>query len=129
MACGRRSIGGSYVRLPRSRGGATVAIPVEVKPEIRESRQLEAFMMGAALDTMVRAVIPNNLSGDVRDDLRQELELAALEGDFDLSDLAVMVPFYLRKIYRLSANRFKFVSLSSIIPGTKNLTYADTLIG
>jgi len=103
--------------------------PVAVSPELRQARQLEALMIGAALSTMVNAVVPSYLSADVKDDLRQEMTLAALEGDFDLSDLARMVPYYQRRIYRLSANRFKFVSLSSVIPGTTNLTYADTLVG
>lgn len=86
-------------------------------------------MMDAALLEMIIGAIPKTLPDDLRADIAQEMALAALDGEFDLSEVAKHVSFYRRKIYRLSANRFKFVSLSSPIPGTTKLTYADTLVG
>ena len=85
--------------------------------------------MDAALMEMILRAIPKSLPDDLRADIAQEMAVGALDGDFDLSDLGKYVAFYRRKIYRLSANRFKFISIDSVIPGTTKLTYADTLVG
>jgi hypothetical protein len=92
-----------------------------------KARQEEARKMDTGLLDIINRVLPYSLPN--REDVAQELALGAISGEFDLSDLPRMVPFYRRKINRLSANPFRFVSISQPIPDTNGLTIADTLAG
>ena len=77
------------------------------------------------LDLITRE-LPGHLPSEARDDARQEIALAVLEGrNLDR-----------RAVRRISAaalgmtqNRFRYVSLDAPIQGTDGLTRAELLIG
>lgn len=95
---------------------------------IRQLRAFKAQLEGAELyEAIARAVA--SLPPDVREEVTQEMAVAALQGEIDLSDIASMVAFYRRKVMRQMGDRYKFVSLDQPIPGTERLTYAAQLAG
>jgi len=98
-------------------------------PAIRQARQQQAALLDASLLDLISAALPDYLPFDVREDVMQETAVAALDGEFDLSEMARMVPYYRRRINRLSSDRFRFVSLSQPIPYSNGLTYADVIAG
>lgn len=97
--------------------------------KIREGRTVEALALGDNLLETIRRNLPKGWQSDLREDIAQEMALAALDGEFDLSELPRVVHVYRRKINRLSANKFKFVSIDQIIPNTNGLTIGETLAG
>ncbi|MEN3335656.1 MAG: hypothetical protein V7641_5021 [Blastocatellia bacterium] len=103
--------------------------PVPAPANIRRARQSAARSHGAALLDVVAGALPRNLPADLREDVAQEMALAALAGDFDLSDLARMVPYYQRQMSKLRVTDFSVVSLDAVIAGAGHLTYGETLAG
>jgi hypothetical protein len=95
---------------------------------IKEVRRFEARQQGEQLVEAIRRAV-SGVPADLREDVMQEMFLAALDGELDLSNIESAVHFYRKRINRLSANRFKFVSLDQPIAGTKGLTYAERLAG
>jgi hypothetical protein len=100
-----------------------------IAPETKAERRQRAGQMGDELLELIRSKVPYYLRYEIREDVIQELIVAVLSGEVDLSELPKVIPFYARRIYRLSANRFNSVPLDTIIPGTERLTYADLLAG
>jgi len=95
----------------------------------RETRQQQARQLDAALLDLIRAALPAGLPADLREEVMQETAVAALGGEFDLSEMARLVKHCRRKINRLNADRFRFVSLSQPIPNSNGLTYSDVIAG
>jgi hypothetical protein len=81
------------------------------------------------LPALIEEKLPRNLPVEIREELHQELVLAALAGEFELSELDQMIINYRRKVYRESLTGFAYVSLDAVIPHTEGLTYGDTLAG
>jgi hypothetical protein len=103
--------------------------PLLHKIPIRARRRLLALLRWKELLEEIKRAMSTSLPPDVREEVTQELALAALDGELDLSNIKSAVPFYRRKVSRQMADRFKFVSLDQIILGTDRLTYADRLAG
>ena len=78
---------------------------------------------------LISARVPKELPPEVREEMIQELAVAALTGEFELSQLDEMVTRFRRKVYRESLTGFAYVSLDAGIPNTEGLTLADTLVG
>jgi transposase-like protein len=93
----------------------------------RRRRYLASLRWEEAFEVIRHALA--NVPPDLREEIMQEMMLAALDGRFDLSDIKSMIPFYRRKVMRQTADRFRFVSLDQPIPNTEGLTYADALAG
>jgi len=100
-----------------------------IAPHIRQARQQRAAQLNASLLDLISAALPDYLPFDLRQDVMQETAVAALDGEFDLSEMARMVPYYRRRINRLSSDRFRFVSLSQPMPNTNGVTYGDVIAG
>jgi hypothetical protein len=81
------------------------------------------------LPSLIEEKLPKNLPLEIREELQQELVMAALAGEFELSELDAAVALYRRKVNRESLTGFAYVSLDAVIPQTNGLTYADTLAG
>jgi hypothetical protein len=81
------------------------------------------------LPALIEQKLPKNLPLEIREELQQELVMAALAGEFDLSELDQAITTYRRKVNRESLTGFGYVSLDAVIPQTNGLTYADTLAG
>jgi ribosomal protein L37AE/L43A len=103
--------------------------PINATPEVREARRQQAAQLDAGLLDMIKAALPGNVPLDLREDVIQESALAALSGDFDLSELGRMVSHCRRRVHRMSENGFQLVSLDQPIPNTNGLTYGDTIAG
>jgi hypothetical protein len=78
---------------------------------------------------VVDKAIPKNLPYDVKEDVRQELLVGALHGDFDVRDIKQVVPLYTRKINNLSANKFAHVFLDHPAPGFESGKLMRDVIG
>jgi transposase-like protein len=79
---------------------------------------------------MLRAVseaVPHNIPHDRRADICQELVLALLIGDIEISDLPVAVWKMFHKVYALHPTTYGPLSLDAPIPGTDGLLLIDTL--
>lgn len=100
--------------------------PLHKIPIRARRRLLASLRWEETLDAIQRAV-PTGLPPDVREEVIQEMALAALEGEIKLGDIARAVAFYRRKVSRQMADRFKFVSIDQ--PDADGLTYADRLAG
>ncbi|HKQ06810.1 MAG TPA: hypothetical protein VJ464_16870 [Blastocatellia bacterium] len=90
--------------------------------------QFEARLAGDELLPMIERAV-SRVADELREEVAQEMAIAALSGELSLSDIKSAVPFYRRKVSRQMADRFKFVSLDAVIPGQDGLTYADRLAG
>jgi hypothetical protein len=77
------------------------------------------------LDAITR-MLPRYLSPEAREDARQSLALAVLEG---VRLTARDVRREASRAVGIAQNRFKFLSLDAPTPGTERLTWADTLVG
>jgi hypothetical protein len=78
---------------------------------------------------VIKAALPSYIPADVREDVTQESALAALSGEFDLSELALIISHCRRRINRLTSGRCKFISLDAPIPGVERVTYTEALAG
>lgn len=110
-------------------GRGSKSAPLATGTTIRQARKQEAAQLDAKLLDAIREALPGSLPRDLRDDITQEMAVAALDGALDLADLKNQVATYRRRINQLSANRWQFVSLSQPIPGTNGLTYGETIAG
>jgi transposase-like protein len=95
----------------------------------RQQRQHQAQLQCEQLPALIEEKLPKNLPLEIREELQQELVVAALAGDFELSELDAAVARFRRKVNRESLTGFGYVSLDAVIPQTNGLTYADTLAG
>jgi hypothetical protein len=85
---------------------------------IRQRRRRAARRQGARLLDQVRAVVPSNLPEDLREDVIQELALAALRGQVEPLAMSTAVPQALRRVRSLMAKPFNHVYLDHPLPGT-----------
>lgn len=99
--------------------------PPEQRPEYRRW----ARRLGDSLLDLIRGNVPEGLPPDIREEVTQEIALAALLGELDLSDLPAAGVCFRRKVYARQMTRWRFVPLDAPIPGTRGLTYADALPG
>jgi transposase-like protein len=95
----------------------------------QQQRQHEIRQQAEQLPALIEQKLPKNLPVEIREELQQELVLAALAGEFELSELDQVIINYRRKVYRQSLTGFAYVSLDAVIPHTEGLTYGDTLAG
>jgi transposase-like protein len=95
----------------------------------QRQRQHEVSKQAEQLPSLIEQKLPKNLPLEIREELQQELVMAALAGDFELSELDAAVARFRRKVNRESLTGFGYVSLDAVIPQTNGLTYADTLAG
>jgi transposase-like protein len=95
----------------------------------QQQRQHRARLQMEQLPALIEQKLPKNLPLEIREELQQELVMAALAGEFDLSELDQAITTYRRKVNRESLTGFGYVSLDAVIPQTNGLTYADTLAG
>jgi transposase-like protein len=95
----------------------------------QQQRQYAAQRQAEQLPALIEQKLPRNLPVEIREELQQELVVAALAGDFELSELEAAVARFRRKVNRESLTGFGYVSLDAVIPQTNGLTYADTLAG
>jgi len=96
-------------------------------PEQLQQHQQQLSM--EQLLPLISARVPKELPPEVREEMIQELAVAALAGEFELSQLDEMVTRFRRKVYRESLTGFAYVSLDAGIPNTEGLTLADRLVG
>jgi transposase-like protein len=94
-----------------------------------QERQNDMRRQAGRLSDLIEEKLPKNLPLEIREELQQELVMAALAGEFELSELDAAVALYRRKVNRESLTGFAYVSLDAVIPQTNGLTYADTLAG
>jgi hypothetical protein len=116
-------------RCPRRCSSPQVEPPPPITPEVRQARAEQAASLGDELLPTVQAIVQQKLPPDMCEDVQQELIVAALEGEIDLSNITAQLPTYRRRINRLSSHTRRFISIDATVPGTNHLTYADTLIG
>lgn len=79
---------------------------------------------------LLRAVsdaVPHNIPHDRRADICQELVLALLIGDIEISDLPTAVWKMFHKVYKLHPTIHGPLSLDAPIPGTDDLRLIDTI--
>lgn len=93
---------------------------------MKEARRFKARLMGEELTDAIRRAV-SDLPPDLREEIMQEMAVAALDGELGLSDIRNAVPFYRRKVMRQVSNRFKFISIDQ--PNKDGLFYADLLAG
>jgi hypothetical protein len=96
-------------------------------PEQLQQHQQQLSM--EQLLPLITGKVPKELPPEVREEMIQELAVAVLAGEFELSQLDEMVTRFRRKVYRESLTGFAYVSLDAGIPNTEGLTLADRLVG
>ena len=96
---------------------------------LQQQRQHKVQLQQEDLLTLIEEKLPRELPLEVREEMIQELAVAALAGEFELSQLDEMVTRFRRKVYGQSLTGFGYVSLDAGIPNTEGLTLADTLAG
>ena len=78
---------------------------------------------------VINNALPLYLPELIREDICQEIALAALRGDADITNLSPAIAVYKKKINGLTSNRFQFISVDMPLPGTDGLKLADVLVG
>lgn len=78
---------------------------------------------------LITVRLPAHLPPDVREEARQSLMLAVLEGQAALDPDRKTVRHHASAARGMSWNRFRYLPLDAPIPGTDGLTWAETLIG
>ena len=96
---------------------------------LQQQRQHEVRQQAEQLPALIDQKLPKTLPVEIRQELQQELVMAALSGEFELSELEQVITLYRRKVYRESLTGFGYISLDAVIPHTEGLTLADTLAG
>jgi transposase-like protein len=96
---------------------------------LRQQRQHKVQLQQEHLLPLIAGKVPKELPPEVREEMIQELAVAVLAGEFELSQLDEMVTRFRRKVYRESLTGFAYVSLDAGIPNAEGLTLADTLAG
>ena len=99
------------------------------RPSRKQRRRQQAARLGGDLLGVIDAALPGGLWGELREELRQEMTLAALSGELDLASVGAAVTFYRRKVQRQMADPYRHVSLDAPISGDEGLTWADKLAG
>jgi hypothetical protein len=100
-----------------------------IKLSNRERRRYTASLRWLEITEIISQALPKYLEAEIREEIEQEIMVAALNGDFNLRELPEIVRTRWRKIKRQQQDLYKFVSLDQIIPGTDSLTIGDTLAG
>jgi hypothetical protein len=90
-------------------------------------RQHRARLLGNSSPQMIDESVSKSIPPDIREDLTQELVLAALCGELDLSEMPKVIARFRRKVYGQLLTGFRYVSLNAPIPHTDGLTYADLI--
>jgi hypothetical protein len=95
-----------------------------------EKREKRRYLVSLKWDQVLEAITEATaqLPADVREEVIQEMALAALTGDLDLACIPRTVPFYRRKVSRQMTDRFRVVSLDQPI-GADGMTYGELLAG
>ncbi|HKS42159.1 MAG TPA: hypothetical protein VJX74_16195, partial [Blastocatellia bacterium] len=95
----------------------------ELSTEQRQQRQEAAQAKGDDLLDFLNAAIPSHTPFDIREELKQEMALAALNGELDLNDLKNEMRAYRTRVYGNQANRFKHLFIDHPLPGTDTVYF------
>lgn len=83
---------------------------------------------GTDLLSEVLWLIPSHITGEVREDIAQELVLRVLSGETQLSEIRTSIKPLLTKFFRDYADR-RLLSLDAPVQGFDNLTFGETIAG
>jgi hypothetical protein len=83
----------------------------------------------ASLIATVEHLVPKTLPFEKRADVCQEIVVAVLSGEVTMDEIKEKVRFYVRKIYKLSADKYKHRSLDHPITGDDGATLGERLEG
>ena len=75
----------------------------------------------------INDAVPREIPEDRRADICQELAIAVLIGDVDVSQLGTAWKAMMSKVYKLHPTTWGPLSLDAPLPGTENFTLLDTL--
>lgn len=117
----RRIIRPDIVRYSRPSAGPLLLYPF-LPAESKRRPRPEHEMLKA-----VSAAVPHNIPHDRRADICQELVLALLTGDIEISDLPTAVWKMFHKVYKLHPTIHGPISLDAPIPGTDDLRLIDCI--
>jgi len=99
---------------------------LHLMPKRERRRYLAALRWEQVMEAIRKAT--EVLPLDIREEVIQEMALAALDGSLDPADINRAAPFYRRKVSR-QTDRFRVVSLDQPVGYEGGATYAELLAG
>lgn len=97
---------------------------------MRDWRRLNSLKVSDTnqLMDLIASALPNGLSGELRDEVIQELLIRVLSGKVRVSQLKESIKPLVTSFYRDYANR-ALLSLDALISGSEDLTLGETVAG